>query len=104
MTSGSGVLSTQVLQEFVSAALRKLAMPVELIRERLEFFAGFELVPASAAMVSLALDLKVRWGLSFYDALIVQAARQSGCPQLVTEDMNTGAVIAGVRIVNPFAG
>ena len=104
MTAGSGVLSTQVLQEFVSAALRKLVMPADLIRERLEFFASFELVPASASMISLALDLKVRWGLSFYDALIVQAARQSGCAQLLTEDMSTGAVIAGVRLVNPFDG
>lgn len=44
-----------------------------------------------------------RHKLSFWDALIVQAARQSGCAQLLSEDMATGAVIAGVRIVNPFA-
>ena len=42
-------------------------------------------------------------GVSFWDALIVQAARQSGCVQLFTEDMNSGALLAGVRLVNPFA-
>jgi predicted nucleic acid-binding protein len=41
-------------------------------------------------------------GLSFYDALIVQAAATSGCQRLLTEDMRHGATIAGVRIENPF--
>lgn len=103
MSAGSGVLSTQVLQEFASAALRKLGLPVELIRERIDFFSDFEVVPASATMISRALDIRARWQLGFYDALIVQAAKQSGCAVLLTEDLQTDAVIAGVRIVNPLA-
>lgn len=54
------------------------------------------------AAVLDALDLHVLHQVSFWDALILQAARQSGCVQLLTEDLQTGAVIGGVRIVNPF--
>ena len=98
------MISTQVLHEYVNVALRKLALPVELIRSRLALYGRLELVAASAAAVGAALDVHVLHKVSFYDALIVQAARQSGCVQLLTEDMDTGAVIAGVRLVNPFVG
>ena len=104
MRAGTGVISTQVLQEYVNVALRKLSLPVDLIRSRLALFGRMEIVAASASAVSSALDVHVLHQVSFWDALIIQAARQSGCVQLLTEDMNTGAVIAGVRLVNPFAG
>ena len=99
----SGVISTQVLQEFVNVALRKLRLPMDLIRNRLRLYGLFEVVPASAAMVSDALELHAQNPLSFWDALIVQAAYQSGCVQLLTEDLAAGAIVNGVRIVNPFA-
>lgn len=62
----------------------------------------FETVNASAAAVPDALDLHALHSISYWDALIVQAARQSGCAQLLTENLQAGAVIGGVRIVNPF--
>lgn len=100
---GSGVLSTQVLQEYANVALRKLGLPVPLVRERLDFYVRFEVVASAPALISAALDLHALRGLSLYDALIVQAAITAGCAQLLTEDMQAGAVIGGVRIVNPFA-
>lgn len=99
LREGSGVISTQVLHEFVNAALRKLLLPLELVHDRVRLFSRFETVNASPAAVLGALDLHA---LSFWDALIVQAARVSGCVQLLSEDMPSGALIAGVRIVNPF--
>jgi len=102
MVEASGVISTQVLQEFAAAGLRKLGLPVDLIRARLEFFAGFDVVSTSPQAILQALDLRQRWNLSFYDALIVQAAQASGCTELFTEDLHAGAIIAGVRVVNPF--
>lgn len=99
---GDAVLSTQVLQEYVNVALRKLRLPPALVRERLAFYRRFELVPASAELIAGALDLHMLHALSFYDALIVQAAAASGCARLLSEDMQHGAVIAGVRIENPF--
>lgn len=99
---GDAVLSTQVLQEYVNVALRKLRLPPALVRERLAFYRRFELVPASADLIQGALDLHMLHALSFYDALIVQAGAVSGCARLLSEDMQHGAVIAGVLIENPF--
>lgn len=103
LREGSGVISTQVLHEFVNAALRKLTLPLDIVRDRVRLFSRFETVTASPASVHEALDLHALHQLSFWDALIVQAARQSGCVQLLTEDLQGGSVIAGVRVVNPFA-
>ncbi len=100
----TGVISTQVLQEFTSVALRKLGLPVEQVRARLALYRRLEVVPASADLISGALDLYVLHKLSFWDAAIVQAARQSGCAQLLTEDMAGGTTLAGVRVINPFRG
>lgn len=102
--SGKAVLSTQVLQEYVNVALRKLRLPPSLVRERLAFYSAFEVVPTSGDLIAGALDLHVLHGVAFYDALIVRAAMAGGCQCLLSEDMlQDGAVLGGVRIVNPFA-
>jgi len=101
-SSGSAVLSTQVLQEYVNVALRKLHLPHTLIRERLAFYRRFEVVPTSPDLISGALDLQQLHGLSFYDAMIVQAGLASGCQRVLSEDMQHGATFGGVRIENPF--
>ncbi|HSI58708.1 MAG TPA: PIN domain-containing protein [Ideonella sp.] len=100
--AGTGVLSTQVLQEYANVALRKLKLPAALVRERLAFHSRFEVVPATARLIAEALDLHVLHSVSFYDALIVQAAIASGCARLLSEDMQDGASFGGVRIANPF--
>lgn len=100
--SGTGVISTQVLQEYANVALRKLGLPVALVRERLGFYSRFEVVTTTSALIASALDLHALRGVSFYDALIVEAAIASGCACLISEDMQDGAILGGVRIVNPF--
>ena len=102
-SDSSGVLSTQVLQEYVNVALKKLRLAAEQIRSRLAVYERFEVVPASPEGIRSALDLTVLHKLSFYDALIVEAAARAGCAELLSEDMQAGAVISGVRIVNPIA-
>jgi predicted nucleic acid-binding protein len=102
--AGEAVLSTQVLQEYVNVAVRKLRLPHDLIRERIGFYRRFEMVTASADLIAGALDLHVLRGVSFYDALIVQAAVISGCQRVLSEDMQDDAILGGVRIENPFAG
>jgi predicted nucleic acid-binding protein len=101
-SAGTAVLSTQVLQEYVNVALRKLRLPHELIRQRIGFYRRFDTVTTSADLIAGALDLHVLRSLSFYDALIVQAAIVGGCERVLSEDMQHGAVFAGVRIENPF--
>lgn len=85
--AGEAVLSTQVLQEFVNVALRKLRLPPPLVRQRLAFYRRFECVSTTPELMEGALDLHLSYGFSFYDALIVQAAVVSGCQRVVTEDM-----------------
>jgi predicted nucleic acid-binding protein len=101
---GQAVLCTQVLQEYVNVALRKMRLPHSFVRQRLDFYGRFEMVPSSVDLITGGLDLHVLHSLSFYDALIVQAAAASGCHRLLSEDMQHGATIAGVLIENPFAG
>ncbi len=107
LREGSGVISTQVLHEFVNAALRKLALPLDIVRARVRLYSRFETVNASSTAVLEALELHALHQVSFWDALILQAARQSGCVQLLTADLHAGGavggVIGGVRVVNPFA-
>ena len=102
--TGDAVLSTQVLQEYVNVALRKLRLPPALIRERLAFYRRFDLVVTSPDLIAAALDLYVLRSISFYDALVVQAAAAGGCQRVLSEDLQHGATLGGVRIVNPFLG
>jgi predicted nucleic acid-binding protein len=59
-------------------------------------------VMPSAALYSDALRISQRFKFSFYDSLIVAAAQSAGCKRLLTEDMQHGQAIDGLRIVNPF--
>jgi predicted nucleic acid-binding protein len=80
-----------------------LALPEALVLSRIELFARFDLVTASVDALKAALSLRTLHQLSFWDALILQAARDAGCAVLLSEDLAAGATLAGVRIVDPFA-
>lgn len=99
--AGTGVISTQVLQEFVNVSLRKLRLPSTLIRERLAFYSRFEVVPISPALIEAALDLHAARGVAFYDAPIAQAAVVSGCEVLLSEDFQACARLGSVTVLNP---
>ena len=100
--AGTGVVSTQVLQEYANVALRKLGLPSPLVMARLDFYAHFDVIATTPALISAAVELHTSRGVQFYDALILQAAAASGCSLLLSEDMQDGAVLNGVKIVNPF--
>ena len=100
-----GVISTQVLQEFYVVATRKFEPPM-LRSEARELIAAYASWPVVRVDVELILDataLEEREQLSFWDALIVEAARRAGATRLVTEDLQAGRRIAGIMIENPFA-
>ncbi|KQP36258.1 PIN domain-containing protein [Pseudorhodoferax sp. Leaf274] len=99
----SGVLSTQVLQEYCNVALKKLRMPAQQLRARLDLYEQFEIVQVTPVIVRAGLDLHQTRSLGFYDALIVASAQTAGCNVLFSEDLNTGEKMGPVRIVNPFA-
>ena len=101
--SGDGIISTQVLQEYANVALRKLGLDANHVRDQLGAHLQFEVVQVTPAIIQGALDLHQTRSLSFYDALIVQAASVAGCDELFSEDLNAGEVINGVKIINPFS-
>ncbi len=101
--NATGVLSTQVLQEYCNVALKKLKMSPAHIRTQLDFYEQFEVVQITPALIRAGLDLHQTRSVSFYDAIILASAETAGCIELFSEDFNTGETIASVRIVNPFA-
>lgn len=98
----SGVVSTQVLQEYFVASTRKLGVDPELARRKVELFGGLGVVVLDRPHIVAAIDLVRLHRLSFWDALIVQAALDANCRVLYSEDMQTGRKIRGLRIQNPF--
>jgi predicted nucleic acid-binding protein len=102
MRSKQGVISTQILQEYYAASTRKLAIDPVLAKQRVQFFLKMHTVQITPADVLSAIDLHRLHALSFWDALVVHAARQAKCTRLLSEDMNHGQVIEGIQIINPF--
>jgi predicted nucleic acid-binding protein len=100
----TGVLSVQVLQEFYVTVTRKIGKPLtkDAAREIVNTYAAW-CGETSAAEVAAAFRIEVESRIGFWDALIVASAAKAGAVRIVSEDMNAGQVIAGVRIQNPFA-
>lgn len=102
--SRSGALSTQVLQELYVVATRKLTPPMSRpeAREILAIYSTWELVKIDAEMILDATRLEAQARLSFWDALIVEAARRSGAQRVVSEDLQAGRRFGSVVVENPF--
>lgn len=103
-TSRTGVLSTQILQEFYSVATSKVKPPMTHAeaREVVSLYSAWRVVLIEPALILTGSRLAEEHRLSIWDALILEAARAAGATRLWTEDLNHGQVIEGVRIENPF--
>lgn len=102
LATGDAVISTQVLQEYFSVATRKLSVPAEAAQKKVEVLAALVAVTIDADHIVDSIKLHRLYDLSFWDALVVHAARRAGCDRLMTEDLQSGRRIEGVEIVNPF--
>ncbi|MBI4340075.1 MAG: PIN domain-containing protein [Chloroflexi bacterium] len=102
--SNDGDLSIQVLQEVYVTLTRKVARPLAAPRARevVQDLALWRVFRPSPDDVLAAMDLSAQWRLSFWDAMIVTAARQVGAAILWSEDLNDGQVYDGVVVRNPF--
>jgi len=103
--SQTGCLSVQVLQEFFVTVTRRVARPlsVDEAADRIREFAAWRVFSPTVDDVVAAIELQKQARLSFWAAMVVRAAAESGCDTLWTEDMNDGQTIRGVHIRNPFA-
>ncbi len=104
--SRGGVVSVQVLNEFVHVARRKLRHDWPQIELALGLFRASldDVLPVTLNTHAGAVSLAREHGLSFYDAMIVAAAIEAGCDTLFSEDMQHGRSIGSLAIVNPFLG
>ena len=100
--AGTGVVSLQVLQEYFVTITRKLNVDPSLARRKVELLAEFDVVQPDLADVLAAVDLHRLHGFSFWDALVLRAAKEAGCKVLFSEDMQGTREIDGVKIINPF--
>ncbi|WP_454061085.1 PIN domain-containing protein [Candidatus Nitrospira salsa] len=100
-----GVVSTQVVQEFLNVATTKFTIPLKL--SDAQQYLQDVLSPLCSVFPSIdlyrhALSLQQDTQYSFYDALIICGALQAGCEALYSEDLQHGQKIRGLKILNPF--
>lgn len=98
-------LSVQVLQEFYVQAThsrRPDALPHTFAERLIQKWLRFRVQDNTVAVLQLALSLKQRFQISYWDAAIVAAAKAARCQQLLSEDLNHGQDYDGVVVVNPF--
>ena len=98
-----GIISVQVLGEFLNVCKRKLAIaPLDAVSQVQDYLDVFECPQTTATDVTEAAMLAEQMRLSYFDALILTVAHRNGATIFLSEDMHDGLEIDGLRIVNPF--
>lgn len=102
--SGLGVVSTQVLQEFFVNVIKKIPKPLDkrLAKKIISDLLKWDIVVNDGESILEAVDIFSRYGYSFWDSLIIEAAIKSGSSILLSEDLSHEQIINGVTITNPF--
>jgi predicted nucleic acid-binding protein len=102
--SGQGVLSTQVLQELCVNLRRKVArpLPVDEIQQLIHDYLSWEVIVNTPQSTIQALEIELRHKVSFWDALVINAAETAGAAILYSEDLATGQKYGSVRVMNPL--
>jgi predicted nucleic acid-binding protein len=107
LDAGDLALSVQVLQEFYVQATherREDAISHEQAVGLVESLLAFAVADLSSALLRAALATRERFGISYWDAAIIEAARSLGCGVVLSEDLHHGQDYDGVRVENPFRG
>lgn len=103
--SGKGIISFQVVQEFLSVAFRRFTPSMSLPEAEQVLALTFRpllAVHSSYSLYAQALDLTRHYSISWYDSLIVAAALEARCSILYSEDFQHGQKFSDLRVVNPF--
>ena len=97
-----GVISTQVMTEFVNVLQSRFKVSAEAIDEWVSQFYPLLATEVTMDAVRNAMRIKEEYGIQYYDALIVATAEKLGCAEIVSEDLNDGQLYRGMAVVNPF--
>lgn len=107
LTGGGVALSVQVLQEFYVQATRQSRadrLGHDQAGKLVESFLRFPTAAITTSVMLAALATRERFGISYWDAAILEAARTLGCNVVLSEDLSDGEDYSGVRVENPFSG
>jgi predicted nucleic acid-binding protein len=102
---GDVAMSVQVLQEFYVQSTRETRtgrITHEQAARLVESLLVFPVADLTTGLVRAAMATRERFGISYWDAAIIEAARSLGCEVVLTEDLGDGQDYAGVRVENPF--
>ncbi len=105
LTAGSGIISTQVMQEFLNVATQKFEVPLTLhdsVAYLKKVLNPLCQVFPDLSVYEACLQIQAETQYSFYDSLILASAIQAGCQILYTVDMQDGQKVRGIQITNPF--
>jgi len=102
MKAGTGVISTQVLQEYAQVALNKLHQRQDVILRQLVLLEELKVIQQSPALIRRAVEIKAAYRISFWDACIIAAAEYAKCHCILSEDLNAGQFYSGIAMQNPF--
>ena len=103
IASRNGRISTQTLQEFFNVVTKKLKCDKEYAKKAVEYYSeAFPVHTNTLKDILSAIGISIKTQFSFYDSLIIAAAKGEGCSIVYSEDLNDGQTIDGVKIVNPF--
>lgn len=94
-------ISVQVLQELAVNLMRK-GVSLQDARGIARDYAAWRVVENTVPLLEAALDEMARWQLSFWDSLILAAAREAGASVIYSEDLGAGQDYGGIRVENPF--
>lgn len=99
----TGILSMQVLQEFYANVTRKIATPLskDAARQVVNSYSIW-CMETTPAEIASAFHIEDESRIGFWDALIIAAAAKSGAARILSEDLDTLQIVAGVRVENPF--
>jgi predicted nucleic acid-binding protein len=100
--SRRGRVSFQVLQEFYSTAIKKWPALGTEIRAEIRDLLDWRPVAIDAEILESGWRIQEQYQLSFWDSLIVAAAKAASCRYLLTEDLQADQDLGGVLVVNPF--
>jgi predicted nucleic acid-binding protein len=102
--SGEGCLSIQVLQEFYVNVTRKVAKPLtpEAAAQIIADLSVWQMHRPGVEDVLDAIRLQSRYQISFWDAMIIASALQSGCQTIWSEELNPGQTYDQVKVLSPF--
>ena len=100
----SAFISSQVLGEFFVVVTRRIKHPLSAAEAQkiIAMLGVLYAVDVDFSLVNCGIEIHARYGISYWDSLVVAAAERAGCARLLTEDLSHGQKYNGVKVENPF--